>query len=237
MAPRRLSPTQPTYRADRRDRAGCPRPVELTVKGGAVNRVYAIGDPGKKTMNVVVHVIPTGSSGSGQPSDVNTGVGGLSWDPAHPLKAAALGLTGVMPAGGRGQCRVAAPPAGCGSAAGSTIDPTPGGVAHGHGGGTQGEPGPVPTARVLGKPGRTERVHFVPELLVLPGRRKRRCGRRPPWAGSRRCRRTSSTSAGGDGSAYAGDPFGPHSIAGHVDSAPAVPASSSGCSGSRRATW
>ena len=42
-------------------------PLELTVKGGAVNRVYAIGDPGKKTMNVAVHVIPTGSSGSGEP--------------------------------------------------------------------------------------------------------------------------------------------------------------------------
>jgi hypothetical protein len=40
--------------------------------------VYAIGDPGKKTMNAAVHVIPTGSSGSGRPSDVNTGVGGLS---------------------------------------------------------------------------------------------------------------------------------------------------------------
>ena len=53
-------------------------PVELTVKGGAVNRVYAIGDPAKKTMNVAVHVIPTASRGSGQPSDVNTGVGGLS---------------------------------------------------------------------------------------------------------------------------------------------------------------
>jgi hypothetical protein len=51
-------------------------PLELTVKGGAVNRVYAIGNPGKKTMNVAVHVIPTGSSGSGQPSDVNTGFGG-----------------------------------------------------------------------------------------------------------------------------------------------------------------
>jgi uncharacterized protein DUF4397 len=51
-------------------------PLELTVKGGAVNRVYAIGDPGKKTMNVAVHVIPTASSGSGQPSDVNTGFGG-----------------------------------------------------------------------------------------------------------------------------------------------------------------
>jgi hypothetical protein len=53
-------------------------PLELTVKGGAVNRVYAIGDPGKKTMNVAVHVIPTASSGSGQPSDVNTGFGGQS---------------------------------------------------------------------------------------------------------------------------------------------------------------
>jgi Domain of unknown function (DUF4397) len=53
-------------------------PLELTVKGGAVNRVYAIGDPGKKTMNVAVHVIPTGSRGSGQPTDVNTGLGGLS---------------------------------------------------------------------------------------------------------------------------------------------------------------
>ncbi len=53
-------------------------PLELTVTGGAVNRVYAIGDPGKKTMNVAVHVIKTGSSGSGEPADVNTGVGGLS---------------------------------------------------------------------------------------------------------------------------------------------------------------
>ena len=53
-------------------------PLELTVRGGAVNRVFAIGDPGKKTMNVTVHVIPTASSGSGRPSDVNTGFGGQS---------------------------------------------------------------------------------------------------------------------------------------------------------------
>ena len=51
-------------------------PPKLTVQGGAVNRVYAIGDPGKKTMNVAVHIIPTGTSGSGRPSDVNTGFGG-----------------------------------------------------------------------------------------------------------------------------------------------------------------
>ena len=41
-----------------------------------MNRVYAVGDPEKKTMNVAVHVIATGSSGSGKPSEVNTGTGG-----------------------------------------------------------------------------------------------------------------------------------------------------------------
>ena len=51
-------------------------PVSLTVQGGAVNRVYAVGDPEKKTMNVAVHVIATGSSGSSKPSEVNTGTGG-----------------------------------------------------------------------------------------------------------------------------------------------------------------
>ena len=51
-------------------------PVDLTVKGGALNRVYAIGDPAKKTMNVAVHVIETGSTGSQEPSRVDTGTGG-----------------------------------------------------------------------------------------------------------------------------------------------------------------
>lgn len=51
-------------------------PVSLTVKGGALNRVYALGDPQKKTMNVAVHVIATGTSGSNQPTKVNTGTGG-----------------------------------------------------------------------------------------------------------------------------------------------------------------
>ncbi len=51
-------------------------PLSLTVKGGAVNRVYAVGDPGKKTMNVAVHVIPTSSTGSDEPDEVNTGTGG-----------------------------------------------------------------------------------------------------------------------------------------------------------------
>ena len=51
-------------------------PVDLTVKGGALNRVYALGDPEKKTMNVAVHVIATGSSGSARPDKVDTGTGG-----------------------------------------------------------------------------------------------------------------------------------------------------------------
>ena len=51
-------------------------PVELTVKGGALNRVYAIGDPSKKTMNVAVHVLPASSMGSSKPSKVDTGTGG-----------------------------------------------------------------------------------------------------------------------------------------------------------------
>jgi hypothetical protein len=51
-------------------------PLSLTVQGGSLNRVYAVGDPEKKTMNVAVHVIATSSSGSGEPSEVNTGTGG-----------------------------------------------------------------------------------------------------------------------------------------------------------------
>ena len=51
-------------------------PVDLTVKGGALNRVYAIGDPSKKTMNVAVHVLTAGSMGSDKPSKVDTGTGG-----------------------------------------------------------------------------------------------------------------------------------------------------------------
>jgi hypothetical protein len=51
-------------------------PLNLTVQGGSLNRVYAVGDPEKKTMNVAVHVIATGTSGSGKPSSVDTGTGG-----------------------------------------------------------------------------------------------------------------------------------------------------------------
>jgi Domain of unknown function (DUF4397) len=51
-------------------------PVSLTVKGGAVNRVYALGDPDNNTMNVAVHVLATSPSGSDRPKKVDTGTGG-----------------------------------------------------------------------------------------------------------------------------------------------------------------
>lgn len=55
-------------------------PVKLTVEGGALNRVYAVGDPSKKTMNVVVHVIDVPKAGSKKPKKVDTGTGGQAAD-------------------------------------------------------------------------------------------------------------------------------------------------------------
>jgi hypothetical protein len=51
-------------------------PLKLTVEGGALNRVYAVGDPEKKTMNVALHVIEVQRSGSTKPKTVDTGTGG-----------------------------------------------------------------------------------------------------------------------------------------------------------------
>ena len=54
-------------------------PVDLTVQGGKLNAVYAIGNPGSKTMNVVVHVLNVSQSSqhaSAKPHRVNTGSGG-----------------------------------------------------------------------------------------------------------------------------------------------------------------
>ncbi len=51
-------------------------PLKLTTQGGALNRVYAVGDPTKKTMNVAVHVLKVKSTGTGKPNEVNTGTGG-----------------------------------------------------------------------------------------------------------------------------------------------------------------
>ncbi len=51
-------------------------PMDLSLTGGALTRVYSVGDPQAKTMNVAMHVIDVADSGSSQPTMVNTGTGG-----------------------------------------------------------------------------------------------------------------------------------------------------------------
>ncbi|MFC7596048.1 DUF4397 domain-containing protein [Terrabacter sp. GCM10028922] len=51
-------------------------PLDLTVKGGSLNRVFAVGDPSSSTMRVVVQVLGMASTGSGAPDLVDTGTGG-----------------------------------------------------------------------------------------------------------------------------------------------------------------
>jgi len=53
-------------------------PVNLTVQGGSLNRVYAVGDPAASTMNVAVHVLTLPDSGSATPTMVDTGTGGYA---------------------------------------------------------------------------------------------------------------------------------------------------------------
>jgi uncharacterized protein DUF4397 len=60
-------------------------PVNLTVQGSSLNRVYAVGDPDKKTMTFASHVIKLTTEGSGKPSKVNTGSGGLAVGQEPPL--------------------------------------------------------------------------------------------------------------------------------------------------------
>lgn len=60
-------------------------PLKLQVRAGYLTRVFAVGEPTSKTMNVAVSTLKLPGSGSEKPSLVNTGTGG---------QAAALGLTG-----------------------------------------------------------------------------------------------------------------------------------------------
>ena len=53
-------------------------PVALSVQGGSLNRVYAVGDPAANTMNVAVHVLKVPETGSPQPTMVDTGSGGMA---------------------------------------------------------------------------------------------------------------------------------------------------------------
>jgi LPXTG-site transpeptidase (sortase) family protein len=84
---------------------------------------------------------------------------------------------------------------------------------------TAGEgPGPVPSARV-GRPGRTERVTFIPETVVLPGGAQAPVQPASTVDGQLQVPENVQHVGWWDGSASAGDPFGRTVIAGHVDSA------------------
>ena len=104
--------------------------------------------------------------------------------------------------------------AGCGASAGPS---SPAGPAPGRTAATE-EPGSVPSVR-LGRPGPTERVHFVPETVVLPGGVRAAVKPATTVDGELRVPENAQHVGWWDGSAYAGDPFGRTVIAGHVDSA------------------
>jgi hypothetical protein len=59
-------------------------PLNLPVRAGYLTRVFAVGEPTSKTMNVAVATLKLPGAGSEKPGLVNTGTGG---------QAAALGLT------------------------------------------------------------------------------------------------------------------------------------------------
>lgn len=74
----------------------------------------------------------------------------------------------------------------------------------------------MPSARV-GKPGPTERVHFVPSAVVLPGNAQAPVQPSATVDGELKVPENVQHVGWWDGSAYAGDPFGNTVIAGHVD--------------------
>ena len=53
-------------------------PLDLTVTAGALNRVFAIGEPKSNTMNAIVQVLKLPTTGTASPTSVNTGTGGLA---------------------------------------------------------------------------------------------------------------------------------------------------------------
>ena len=59
-------------------------PLDLPVKAGSLNRVFAVGDPSSSTMRAVVQVLPAGQTGSGAPDLVDTGSGGQAADLGSP---------------------------------------------------------------------------------------------------------------------------------------------------------
>ena len=109
-------------------------PVNLTVQGGSLNRVYAVGDPAATTMNVAVHVLKVPESGSPAAHHGRHRHGrhrrGDPTDRAHPAPVARLSRP--VPAAAR-------------TAAGRTGHPA---VA---GGGVFGEPRPQPASSAVSR--------------------------------------------------------------------------------------
>ncbi|GAA1590065.1 DUF4397 domain-containing protein [Kribbella sancticallisti] len=79
-------------------------PLPLPVRAGYLTRVFAVGEPASKTMNVAVATLKLPGSGSDKPGLVNTGTGGqaagLTEDQGTPWPLvalfAALGLATAM---------------------------------------------------------------------------------------------------------------------------------------------
>jgi LPXTG-site transpeptidase (sortase) family protein len=108
--------------------------------------------------------------------------------------------------------------AGCQASAGPASDPPAPTDAPSVPAATSKEPGSVPSARV-GRPGRTERVTFVPESVLLPGGAQAPVQPAATVDGQLQVPENVQHVGWWDGSASAGDPFGRTVIAGHVDSA------------------
>jgi hypothetical protein len=77
-------------------------PLALPVKAGYLTRVFAVGEPASKTMNVVVASLKLPGTGSDKPGQVNTGTGGQAaglmdgkQSPAGPIALVALLLVGA----------------------------------------------------------------------------------------------------------------------------------------------
>lgn len=68
-------------------------PLDLTVTGGSLTRVFAVGDPESDDMRVVVQVLDLADTGSARPSTVATGTGGQAagFRPVPPWYAAPWG--------------------------------------------------------------------------------------------------------------------------------------------------
>jgi hypothetical protein len=75
-------------------------PLNLPVRAGYLTRVFAVGEPASKTMNVAVATLKLPGSGSAQPTLVNTGTGGQAAGRTAESPGAGLSLMVLLLAGG-----------------------------------------------------------------------------------------------------------------------------------------